>query len=421
MSSIADANVFQQQGITPSLHPMASRKVAVDAPESLRSQVSVTKERHLRSLLSSGRKKPDKRHKLTRVAFFRYCYYDPAFKFFVEQVLNAEYLPLPPATRRTDERGTQNSTDYVCTPFKHILGDFADALEAGANVIVQFGGPCRLGYYGELQEAILRDMGYDDFRMLNFSRGLEGSAAIAWTKECLKQVNPDINIPKAALKLIPLANMTTKLDEAMDFYLAHAGFERERGAFDLAWKAFMDDMRAATDDATVNAAFARGMERFRAIPLDKPANPIRIGIVGEMFTAIDARANLGLDEKLLAMGVELHRMMNLTNRFVRYNEANLRPSASDYIRYDMGPTSTLTIVAAKRYAEEGFDGIVHAKSAGCTPEIDCEPVLQRISQDHSVPILYLTYDAQTSDTGLDTRLEAFYDMLAMKKQKGMRQ
>ncbi len=392
----------------------------VDAPESLRSQVTVTQERSLRALFSSGKKKPDKRHKHIRVAFFRYCYYDPAFKFFVEQVLNAEYLPLPPATRRTDEIGTQNSTDYVCTPFKHILGDFADALEAGANVIVQFGGPCRLGYYGELQESILHDMGYDDFRMLNFSRGLEGSAAVAWTKECLKQVNPDINVPKAALRLIPLANMTTKLDAAMDFYLANAGFEVEPGSFDRAWEAFMDDMRTATDDKAVNEVYARTMDRFRSLPLNKPADPIRIGIVGEMFTAIDARANLGLDHKLLAMGVELHRMMNLTNRFVRYNEGNLRLSASEYIRYDMGPTSTLTIVAAKRYAEEGFDGIVHAKSAGCTPEIDCEPVLQRIAQDHSIPILYLTYDAQTSDTGLDTRLEAFYDMLAMKKQKGSR-
>lgn len=42
-------------------------------------------------------------------------------------------------------------------------------------------------------------------------------------------------------------------------------------------------------------------------------------------------------------------------------------------------------------------------------------MLQRISRDTGVPILYLSYDSQTSDTGLDTRLEAFYDMLAMKK------
>ena len=40
-----------------------------------------------------------------------------------------------------------------------------------------------------------------------------------------------------------------------------------------------------------------------------------------------------------------------------------------------------------------------------------------MSEDYSVPVLYLTYDSQTSDTGLDTRLEAFYDMLSMKKEK----
>ena len=44
-------------------------------------------------------------------------------------------------------------------------------------------------------------------------------------------------------------------------------------------------------------------------------------------------------------------------------------------------------------------------------------MLQKVSEDYSVPVLYLTYDSQTSDTGLDTRLEAFYDMLAMKKGK----
>ena len=43
------------------------------------------------------------------------------------------------------------------------------------------------------------------------------------------------------------------------------------------------------------------------------------------------------------------------------------------------------------------------------------PVLQRISRDYRVPVLFLSYDSQTSDTGLDTRLEAFYDMIAMRK------
>lgn len=115
------------------------------------------------------------------------------------------------------------------------------------------------------------------------------------------------------------------------------------------------------------------------------------------------------------MGVEVARMLNITNRNLRYHEKNLRASASRYLRYDMGPTSTLTIAAAKKYAEEGFDGIIHLKSSGCTPEIDCMPVLQRISRDYGIPVLYLSFDSQTSDTGLDTRLEAFYDMISLRK------
>ena len=81
-----------------------------------------------------------------------------------------------------------------------------------------------------------------------------------------------------------------------------------------------------------------------------------------------------------------------------------------------GATAMATIDAALHYAKSGFDGIIHVKSAGCTPEIDAIPALQNISADYHVPILYLSFDTQTSETGLNTRLEAFYDMISMRKQ-----
>ena len=43
------------------------------------------------------------------------------------------------------------------------------------------------------------------------------------------------------------------------------------------------------------------------------------------------------------------------------------------------------------------------------------PVLQRLRRDYHIPVLFLTFDTQTSDACLDTRLEAFYDMIAMRK------
>ena len=76
-----------------------------------------------------------------------------------------------------------------------------------------------------------------------------------------------------------------------------------------------------------------------------------------------------------------------------------------------------TIKSALDYAKEDFDGIIHLKSFGCTPEIDAMPVLQRISEDYKIPIIYFSFDSQTSDVGINTRIEAFYDMIMMRKEK----
>ncbi|MDJ1651527.1 MULTISPECIES: hypothetical protein [Gordonibacter] len=385
--------------------------------DSLRARIALQLERKRPPRLLPPRPRQPKRdrHARTRVAFLRYSYYDIVFKFFVEQVLDADYLPLPEPTKRTVELGSRNASDYVCAPFKHILGDYIEALELGADVLVQFAGPCRLGYYGELQESILRDMGYE-FQMLNFAT-VTGKPLTEYIEVCKKTVNPNLSVPRGVRGMLAVFKMIECLDEAQDFYLAHAGFEVERGSFDRTLAAYHADMRAATTERDIAEAQRRGMEALRALPLRHVERPVRVGVVGEYFTAVDPHSNLGLERKLLDMGVEVHRLLNMTNRNLRYHEKNLRASIADYVRYDMGPTSSMTIAATLKYAQEGFDGVVHLKSSGCTPEVDCIPVLQQVSRDTGMPILYLSYDSQTSDTGLDTRLEAFYDMLAMKKEK----
>ena len=381
-------------------------------------RVAISEQKGSFALRPARKKQKRNRHARTRVAFFRYGYYDIAFKFFVEHVLDADFVALPPATKRTVELGSRYSSDFVCAPFKHILGDYIEALELGADVLVQFAGPCRLGYYGELQESILRDLGYE-FDMLNFAT-VTGKPAKEYVEICKRKINPNVSIPHGVVNMLATFKLIECLDEANDFFLANAAFENNPGDFERARQAYYADMRNVTCDKDIAAVQKAGLDRYRAIPITKPANPVRVGLAGEYFTAVDEASNLGVEKKLLAMGVEVHRMLNMTNRNLRYNEKNLRASAADYITYDMGPTSSLTIAATLKYAQEGFDGVIHMKSSGCTPEIDCMPVLQHISRNTHLPILYLSYDSQTSDTGLDTRLEAFYDMLAMKKEKNNR-
>lgn len=99
-----------------------------------------------RPLFFAGKRPKRSRHSRHKVAFFHFRYYEPAFKYFTEQVLDADFVPTPTPTRATIKRGEEMSADYVCTPFKHIIGDYAAALEQGADTLVQVTGFCRLNY-----------------------------------------------------------------------------------------------------------------------------------------------------------------------------------------------------------------------------------------------------------------------------------
>ena len=96
-----------------------------------------------------------------KVSFPMVANYNSVVRYFVECGLDAQFIMPPKMTRRTLEIGSRYSPDYVCAPFKSTLGSMIDALEAGADTLVMTMGLCRLGYYGELQEQIIRDLGYN--------------------------------------------------------------------------------------------------------------------------------------------------------------------------------------------------------------------------------------------------------------------
>ncbi|HIR91622.1 MAG TPA: hypothetical protein IAC01_07580 [Candidatus Limicola stercorigallinarum] len=367
-----------------------------------------------RPLFFKGKRPKRDRHSRHKVAFFHFRNYEPAFKYFTEQVLDADFVPTPTPTRATIKRGEAMSADYVCTPFKHIIGDYAAALDQGADTLVQVTGFCRLNYYGELQEMILRDAGYTDFQMLNFSYVASGKMR-DYIAYCKKVVNPNLSVTHGVKNLLGVYRMVEHIDAFRDRYLANAGFAVEPGSFERVRKEFLSAMNSARTNFEIEDGFRRAMDALDSLPVNKPVDPVRVAIVGEYYTAQDPNSNLNLEQKLLDMGVELKNYMSISNFNLHYNAQAMQASIAEYSTYDMGPTSTFNIACAKRAAEQDFDGIVHIKSAGCTPEIDVMPPLQRISRDYHIPVLFLTFDTQTSDAGLDTRLEAFFDMIAMRK------
>jgi predicted nucleotide-binding protein (sugar kinase/HSP70/actin superfamily) len=208
--------------------------------------------------------------------------------------------------------------------------------------------------------------------------------------------------------------MVEYLDDTTSLYYQNCGFD-PTGSYPKVYRKFISDMYAAQSPAEIREGYRNANRSFADIKLHKPRDPIRIGIIGDYYTVMDPFSNLEIEQKLADMGVEVHRIMNLTNDMLRNREKNKQAIIREFSEYSMGASSTADIWQALTFAGQAFDGLVQVKSAFCIPETDIMPVLANLSRDCKIPVLYLTYDSQTSDVGLMTRLEAFYDMLEMRK------
>ena len=58
---------------------------------------------------------------------------------------------------------------------------------------------------------------------------------------------------------------------------------------------------------------------------------------------------------------------------------------------------------------------LHLKSFGCTSEINAMPILEKLSNEYDIPIIYFSFDSGKSEVSIETRIEAFYDMIYRKK------
>lgn len=349
-----------------------------------------------------------------KISLPRFGNYHIALEFLFTKGLGVEYITPPPSTKKTLEIGSKYSPDYVCSPFKFNLGNYIEAIEAGANTLVQTGGVCRLGYYGELHEQILKDLGYH-VNFINMSKA-DYKKPLTFYNE-FKKVNPDLSLKKLSLSILAFVRMIEAIDEIEDFVRQNVGFEKNDGEMENLEEEFLEALKTVETKKDVDKITNNYKKKLKNVKLKKPKKIMKVGIVGEYYTIMEPFSNHFIEKELAKKGIVIYRWMNVSNSLLHSDGKKQKKAIKNYVKYYMGATSMATIYKTLEWAKEGFDGIVHVKSFGCTPEIDAMPVLQKISNDYKIPILYFSFDSQTSETGIQTRLEAFYDMIMMRKEK----
>ncbi|MDL2318531.1 hypothetical protein LJC74_05580 [Eubacteriales bacterium OttesenSCG-928-A19] len=349
-----------------------------------------------------------------KVTFPHFANYCVPVEYLVTNGLDLDYVVPPPMTKHTLELGSRYSPDYACAPFKIHLGCYLEAIEKGADTLLQVSGACRLGYYGELHEQIIRDLGHevDFFNMAKVE--LKKPKTVLQTFSAL---NPHISLKRLSSTLVTTLRMVDHIDDAEDYIRRNVGFEREEGEFDAVYAEALKGMQLVETPKEMRYVARHQMKQLKAVPVSKPKNPLRVGVVGEYYSIMDPFSSHDIEREMAKMGVMVERWMNVTNSLFHYGEKDMLGRIRGYSKYNMGATAMSTVERALKFARKGYDGIIHIKSFGCTPEMDAMPVLQNISADYKIPILYFSFDSQTADTGIQTRLEAFYDMITMRKGK----
>ena len=342
-------------------------------------------------------------------------YYIP-IKYLVENITKCKVLVPPPITKKTITLGSKYSPDYVCVPFKYNLGNYIESLESGANILLQAGGGCRYGYYAELQEKILIDLNYN-FAFVNFME--DNHVSISKIYKFAKEQNPKLNIFKFIYYGINTILMILIMDNLANYPRLNKGFEIEKNSFSKVEKSLLNELKKQNHSplSLVNTYF-KYKKRYKKIKINKSVNSIKIGIVGELYSIMEPFCSNHIEEKLSNYGIEVHRFTTLTYLLFqkKHRLKRLLKKGRKYLKYHLGADATESVVLSYELAKKNFDGIVHLKSFGCTPEINAMPLLEEISNEYGIPIIYFSFDSQDNEVGIETRLEAFYDMLVQKKE-----
>lgn len=337
--------------------------------------------------------------------------------------LGIEMLPPPRPNINTLNLGVKYSPEYACIPFKINLGNMIEALERGADSILMPGGygPCRFGYYGIIQEQILKGLGY------RFSMGrTDNPDSLRDMVKTIMEIG-GLKDKWDGYKVFYLILMRmAALDRVLRLYHYYKPREKRRGETD---EAMREAVGLIDSSLTFTQLFKKELKvkgLFRKVAIYSDFRPLRIGIVGEIFMAIEPFANMNIEKRLGEMGVEVIRGVWLSDwlndrfRFkpFRRNQHKLCTKwAYPYLRYPSGGESIESVGKTIHFHRKGINGVIHLMPFTCMPELVASTILERVRKDLNYPILSLVFDEQMSETNLITRLEAFIDMIKKRKER----
>jgi len=334
--------------------------------------------------------------------------------------LGYEVVLPPPCTKKTLELGVAHSPEFACLPLKINVGNFLEALKKEADIIVMAGGvgPCRFGYYGEVQKEILKDLGFDiEMIILEPPQG----NVFQLIKKIKAITNKKNNTMKDIVRAVRFAwKKALLLDELEQQALKMRSREVKNGQIDKIYNSFVKRILDIAYEHELVTLRTQISDAFSDINISENITPLKVGIVGEIYTVLEPFVNLNIEKQLGELGVEVHRNIYITD-WVRENllpsflkpkdHKNILKLAEPFINCFVGGHGQESVAQIVNFSKKGFDGVIHLLPFTCMPEIVAKSAIPRVSRKYQIPVMTIVLDEHSAETGFRTRLEAFIDMI----------
>lgn len=338
--------------------------------------------------------------------------------------LQVDYVIPPYNNKKALELGIRYSPETACIPLKMNIGNYIQAYEMGADTILTAGGcgPCRYGYYSEMTRHILKDSEYN-MEVIALEVGDKKLLEILQLlKDVLGKIKP-IKIINAIRKATVVAQRVDALEELV-FKLRPR--EVQKGCCDKIYEGFQKEVLDTLGSSKILNCIETTNRKLLAIELNGDIQPLKIGIVGDIYTTIDQFSNYNINKKLGSLQVQVHRFTTISEWIVDqiikktfYIKGNIsyQEPSKKYIGAMIGGHAQETVGNTVLCAQNGYDGVIQIFPFGCTPEIVAKSMFPAIEEDNDLPIMTLIMDEMTGEAGYVCRLEAFVDCLTKRREE----
>ncbi|MGB9678469.1 MAG: 2-hydroxyacyl-CoA dehydratase [Thermoanaerobacteraceae bacterium] len=332
--------------------------------------------------------------------------------------IGVEVIDPPPTTNKTLTLGVKNSPEFACLPYKINLGNFIEALEKGADTIIMLGGigPCRFGYYGQVQKEALIDLGYN-FNMIIIDP--PHGRLTAFLRE-LAEYFPQVEVKTAIKSFIFSIKKMIAADKLEKLLLRYRPYEINEGITTKIYEKTIKKLENATTNKELNTIVSNGIEEIKNNVNTKSRKAIKIALVGEIYMLLEPFTNMNICKTLNELGAEVTKTDYLSDYLINSafklpQKVEFKKNAKGYLERDIGGHGLNTVANTVKYAKLGYDGVIHIFPFTCTPEIVAQEIIIKVGKDYNIPVMTLIYDENTGSAGYQTRLEAFIDLIERKR------